>query len=281
MTTQPPSSPSEETPTNQSGGIDLTSQNADVHGDVTGRDKLVSIGTVIYMQNPSAESVTSLLRVGALSTEVTRPTNPAASVQSSPSASIGAVDASALKSLDETLKLFQQQGATANELWAGEVSVSRVDVLLKKAILLQAEADDLHTEAMQPARGATPRAVDETAIHAKLKQAYDLLQEANQFDPTDTEVLLHIAQVLTQLTPDDPSDEQKILRRIQKLLGNPKTDTERFQLAQAKLPAGNFKSAHSTRIGSQRSRDVRTVRPGRLGTTLRWVVECPGMATAG
>ena len=86
-------------------------------------------------------------------------------------------------------------------------------------------------DAAKPAQGTAPRPVDEQALRAKWQQAYALLQEANRLDPTNTEVLLHIAQLLTQLTPDDPGDEQKILYRIQKLLGNPRTDVERFQLA--------------------------------------------------
>ncbi len=268
MTTQPPPPPSEKTPTNRSGGIDLTSQDANVHGDVTGRDKIVSIqGNVIYLQNPSAEVVAELLRVGAMSTEVTHPTTPAASVQSSPSTATGAVDSSALKSIDETLKLFQQQGATVNELRAGEVSISRVDLLLKKAILLQAEADELLMDAAQ-------RPVDEQALQAKWQQAYALLQEANRLDPTNTEVLLHIAQLLTQLTPDDPSDEQKILYRIQKLLGNPKTDAERFQLAQASF----LMATSSQPIQLELIRQARAMFE-QLGRA-DWVQHCDGLLTA-
>jgi hypothetical protein len=46
-------------------------------------------------------------------------------------------------------------------------------------------------------------------------------------------VLLNLAQLLIELTPDDPSDEQRLLYRIQRLLSAPKDDTERFRLAQA------------------------------------------------
>jgi hypothetical protein len=275
MTTQPLPSASGETPTNRSGGIDLTSQDAHVQGDVTGRDKIVSIqGNVIYLQNPSAEVVAELLRVGAMSTEVTRPTSPAASVQSSPSTPTGAVDSSALQSIDETLKLFQQQGTAVNELRAGGVSISRIDLLLKKAILLQAEADELLMDAAKQSQSATPQPVDETAIQAKWQQAYQLLQEANRLDPTDTEVLLHIAQLLTQLTPGDPGDEQKILYRIHKLLGNPKTDTARFQLAQASF----LLATSSEPIQLELVRNARTMFE-QLGRA-DWVQHCDGLLNA-
>ena len=37
------------------------------------------------------------------------------------------------------------------------------------------------------------------------------------------------------LTPDDPSDEEKLLIKIQNLLNEPKNDAEKFRLAQANL----------------------------------------------
>jgi hypothetical protein len=239
---------------------------------VTGRDKIVSIqGNVIYLQNPSAEVVAQLLRVGTISTEMTRPASPAASVQSSSPAT---VDSSALKSIDDTLQLFRQQGVAAKELRAGDVSISRVDLLLKKAILLQAEADEMLIDLAKQSLGGEPPSVDQTAHQAKLKQAYDLLYEANQLDPTNTEVLLHIAQVLAQLTPDDASDEQRILYRIQKLLGNPKTDAERFQLAQATF----LLATSSEPLQVDLVRNVRVMFE-QLGRT-DWVQQCDSVLNA-
>jgi hypothetical protein len=42
-----------------------------------------------------------------------------------------------------------------------------------------------------------------------------------------------MAQLLIELTPDDPGDERRLLFRVQNLLRSPKDDTERFRLAQA------------------------------------------------
>jgi len=96
-----------------------------------------------------------------------------------------------------------------------------VEVLLKKALLCKTEADELFAED------------DTEARVAKLQQAYGHLRQANEIDPTDTQVLLEMARLLMELTPDDSTDEAKLLRRVKKLLANPAGATERFHLAQA------------------------------------------------
>lgn len=96
-----------------------------------------------------------------------------------------------------------------------------VEVLLKKALLCKAEADDMFADSEAPAR------------KKMLQQAYVHLQQANELDPTNTAVLLEMARLLVELTPDDPTDEAKLLRRVKKFLGNPAGETERFHLAQA------------------------------------------------
>ena len=100
-------------------------------------------------------------------------------------------------------------------------STLTVDQLLRQARCRKAEADELLADA------------DAAAHKAKLKEANVLLQRANELDPTNTAVLLETAQLLIELTPDDPSDEIKLLRRLKKLLTDPADDEERFQLAQA------------------------------------------------
>ena len=115
---------------------------------------------------------------------------------------------------------------------------------MKKAVLLKTEADQMLIDhaSKKTARQPGPsfqvdlnkifEDFDESTWTKKLKEAYALLEEANQIDTTDTEVLLHIAQLLIVLTPDDPSDEQRVLYRIQNLLNAPRDDVERFRLAQ-------------------------------------------------
>ena len=74
---------------------------------------------------------------------------------------------------------------------------------------------------------------DEKSKRSRLKDAFILLQEANEIDPTNTEVLLQMAELLVELSPDDTREQERILQRIQKLLGDPKNDREKFQLAKA------------------------------------------------
>jgi len=67
---------------------------------------------------------------------------------------------------------------------------------------------------------------------AKIKEAYTLLQEANELDPFNTEVLLRMA---FHLETKDPSAARKVLLRVSALLGQPKNDVEKFQLGQMKF----------------------------------------------
>ena len=143
------------------------------------------------------------------------------------------------------LREMDQQGRRAGAVSAGGTQISRVDLLLKKAKLLKIEAEQMALDharkykgRVKPGPGQTDLGVifagfDDNAYEAKLKQAHDLLQEARGLDPTNTEVLLNLAQILTQVTPDDPSDEEKVLYEVQSLLSNPKDKTEEFRLAQA------------------------------------------------
>jgi|GEM_PF-3502654 len=142
------------------------------------------------------------------------------------------------------LEALEKQGKDATEVAAGDMHFSRVELLMKKAVLLKTDADQMLIDHASKKTARQPGAsfqvdlnkifadFDESTWTKKLKEAYALLEEANQIDPTDTEVLLHIAQLLIVLTPDDPSDEQRVLYRIQNLLNAPGDDIERFRLAQ-------------------------------------------------
>lgn len=162
-----------------------------------------------------------------------------------------------LKGIDEIL---EKSGQSAKDIQAGDLKISRVDLLLKKAKLLGAEADQKffdycvknlekvqHRIAVKSQSGSSVfdfmvnqdiqkeiyPDYEWTAHMTKIKESYALLKEANELDPTNTEVLLHMASLLIILTPDDTRDEIEILYRIRSLLGYPKDDTERFYLAQA------------------------------------------------
>ena len=74
---------------------------------------------------------------------------------------------------------------------------------------------------------------DEGAHQAKLEEALELLREANHLDPRNAKVLLHMAQVVDQLSPDDSRETQRVLYKAANLLRPPKGDRERFWLGQA------------------------------------------------
>ncbi len=156
-----------------------------------------------------------------------------------------------ISELLEVIRSSNRKGNKVDEIQAGELHLSQVDLLLKKAILLKSEADQMYFEQLdKSARKDSSSPVqeygtagldldkvltdfDDKAYLNKLREAYGLLKEAIDIDPANTEVLLHMAQLLIELTPDDPTDEQKLLYRVQNLLNNPKDDAERFRLAQA------------------------------------------------
>ena len=134
----------------------------------------------------------------------------------------------------------------------GEEEVSRVDMLLKQAVLLETEASQMFLDTVADHRDAIERAkassdgptfqldladflsgFDGDAHDRKLKEALALLEEANRLDPTNTEVLVHMAGVLNQIHPEDSSQPRRLLYRVQQLLQNPKNETEKFRLAQA------------------------------------------------
>src|SRR5690606_37863664 len=116
-----------------------------------------------------------------------------------------------------------------NEIRAGNHQLSQVDLLLKKAVLIKTEADQMYFDntskphapeknlQQSESRSFITSSIlfKERKHKAKRQEAYDLLVEANELDPANTEVLLHMAQLLIELTPDDPSDEQRLLFRIQ------------------------------------------------------------------
>ena len=134
----------------------------------------------------------------------------------------------------------------------GDDEVSRVDMLLKQVVLLETEASQMFLDSLERNRDAVERAkarspgptfeldladvlggFDGAEHDRKLREALSLLEEANGLDPANTEVLVHLAGVLSQINPDDDSQPRRLLLRVQNLLENPKNDAEKFRLAQA------------------------------------------------
>ena len=150
--------------------------------------------------------------------------------------------------LDALLKFMKEREAGGQRLEgvaAAGTHISRVDLLLKKAALLKIQAEQMMLDQVEKKKSRINLATgqvdmndlfrdfDSRAHDAKLLEAKSLLDEARMMDPANTEVLLHLAELLTQITEDDPSDERRVLYEVQSLLRNPKDDTERFRLAQA------------------------------------------------
>ncbi|MBI4771692.1 MAG: hypothetical protein HY784_15085 [Chloroflexi bacterium] len=271
-------------------GVGLQARDINIGRDVVGRDNISYSGQIIQIVNPSPEALRELLKIREVSTEL-QP-GKVGGVEGSRAETRPSPPDDLARSLDQALALFDQADS-ARELHAGEAHLSRIELLVKKAVLLKSEADEMMFDAVRryatrPEQGAgwlsanaqaMTQEPDEGAYYARLKEAHALLEEANRLDPTNTEVLLHMAQLLTQLTPDDPGDEQRLLYRLQQLLQSPRNDTERFQVAQATfLLAVSSEPPHAGQL-----RDAREMfaRLGRTG----WVRQCDdllqGLALSG
>ncbi len=146
--------------------------------------------------------------------------------------------------LDEILQkrksLEELQDATVKEIKVGNNSIATIEVLLKKAMLLRNEADQMFRDSMDG-----HKEMNEAHYIIKLSEAHKLLLEANALDPTDTGVLLEMAKVLINLTPDDPRDEEELLMKIVTLLDNPKDEQETFRLAHAIFLIGTSRHPYS------------------------------------
>ena len=113
-----------------------------------------------------------------------------------------------------------------------------LDDLVRRARLLKAEAEELLVAHARDRGGAAFDDLHPRPALEKMEQAMALLRQANALEPSDTEVLLLMADLLVDLTPDDPTDEQELASRVRTLLAAPKNDQERFRLARATFLLG-------------------------------------------
>jgi len=158
-----------------------------------------------------------------------------------------------------------------------------VSELVRRARLLKAEAEELQ---LAHVRGRVPRGggevrfdevfadFDHRPATSKLREAFGLLEQANRHEPTHTEVLLLMADLLVHLTPDDPTDEQELAGRVMSLLSSPKDDQDRFRLARATFLLG----VSGDRIHPDMVRDARRLfeQVGRQD----WVRQCTDVLAA-
>lgn len=150
--------------------------------------------------------------------------------------------------LDSLLNLLRDRETAEQRLdgvTAAGTHITRVELLLKKATLLKINAEQMMLDHVERNKGridtssgqvdmqAVFEDFESPAYDSTLNEARNLLDEARSLEPSNTEVLLHLAELLIQVTVDDPSDERRVLYEVQSLLRNPKDDIERFRLAQA------------------------------------------------
>lgn len=215
------------------GSIDINKVNGDVFGTgVEGSGNFITKefkGNVIIIQAQQHDASELFSKIAAMKTQV-RPDD-AAGIKGSETPQDNAAMQNGIEEILDILKRSGKSGQFSKQIQAGDLSISRVDLLIKKAMLVKSEAEQTQTNQIHD----ITKDFDKTARPSLLKEAYAILEEANKLDPTNTEVLLHMAKLLMVLTPDDPSDETILLHRIENLLSSPKNDTERFNLAWAKF----------------------------------------------
>lgn len=224
-------------------------------------DSITLSGKTIELINPSDENMVPLTRINSVTADI--PYGQVAGVHGN---RLPAYPQGIKRNIDEVLEVMNragdEQGKTVEELRAGDMSISRVGLLIKKSILLQAEAEEIQLDEGLPEE-------EKASTHrARIREAYDLLRQANKLDPTNTQVLLYMAQLLMVLTPDNPVDEERILNRIRKLLGETKNETEEFRLARATYLLSVTKRPPDTAL----LREAR-VAFNRLGH-LKWAEQC-------
>jgi hypothetical protein len=147
------------------------------------------------------------------------------------------------QAIADLMKVAEAEGTQAISI--GGIQTSRTELLLKKAVLLKTDAEQIMLDnviaiakAQQSGRQPSPSLYDDSAYSAKFKEAYGLLEEALQLDAGNTEVMLHMVQIQCNTSTGDTSEAQRLLFRIQSLLNPPKDVTEKFRLAQAKFLQG-------------------------------------------
>jgi hypothetical protein len=227
-------------------------------GDATGLrvdriDGPVSVvhNNVFHIRDPSPELLREFGSFKAVSMEVT-PGGGEAGGDSVETRRIAALEARVDEVLQE-VRDAERRGERVDEVRVGDVRLSRVELLVKQAVLLKAEADQMFFDRIRDNQSELDRmksastgatfeidlgrlldGFDQEARAGKLQDARRLLEEACRLEPTNAEVLLHLAQVVDQLD-EDPHETRRILGQVLRLLDPPRDDTERFHLAQAKF----------------------------------------------
>ncbi|WNG45301.1 hypothetical protein F0U60_15185 [Archangium minus] len=219
---------------------------------------MVVQGNVIQLNDPSPEVLERFAWMQHLPTEV-KP-------RSSKGKGLSPIDEERLARVEEDMRSIldrvhaaEARGIQVERIQAGPVEVSRVELLVKQAILAKDEAWEMFFEHLSKQKDKIEQLKRRADVQggrtevdladfmegfdleayrsksrARYREAEALLREANRLEPTNTEVLLHLAQVLEDLDEDSP-EVVSLLTRVQRLLDPPRNDRDRFQLAQAQF----------------------------------------------
>ena len=229
-------------------------------GNIVGKEIHYTVRENVFnINNPSIESLEELKKILELKTEI--PASKSSIIKSTKTWQEWKVLDKRIDEILTLLKTVEDKIRThITEIKAGESHIPRVDLLLKRAIIL--------TEATNRYWNVAIKSSNINTYTRKNKEAYLLLQEANFLQPYNTEVLLHMAKVQSKLMPNNFVKIQKILRHLKNILDTAKNDVEKFQLAQATF----LLSAFSEPIDDQLLQDAR-IMFDKLGRR-DWVRQC-------
>ena len=231
------------------------------------RYNIVNKGNVIQVINPSKEFLSDLKTIQTTLTEISSDNNYFDKEEDAKTRyKLETIEKHIDGILQMVKRIEDEKGVQIQELRAGRLQFSRVDLLLKRAIVLVEQADRYWNVVSKDS--------DINMYKSKHKEAYSLLHEANQHEQYNTEVLLYMAKVQCKLIPDNTTQMRKTLSHIQKLLAVPDNDTELFHLAEATFLLGTS----SEPIDAESLQDARELFK-RLGRR-DWVRKCDGLLQA-
>jgi tetratricopeptide (TPR) repeat protein len=219
--------------------VDISQIHGDVIGvGVTGSDNVigknirytVNKGNVIQIINPSREFLSHLEGIQTTLTDISSDKDSDNNKDAKTRQELEIIEKRIDGILEIVKKIDNEKGVQTQEIRAGQLQISRVDLLLKRATVLIEQADRYWNVVSKDS--------DINMYKSKHMEEYSLIQEANRIDPYNTEVLLYMAKIQCKLIPDNSTKMQKTLRHIQKLLDIPNNDTELFHLAEATFLLG-------------------------------------------
>lgn len=238
-------------------------------------------GPVIHIHGVTEEGARTLREILRVSPEVAAGRVPAA-----PTGETGTLVRAGIEEMLQLMRSAAHKGLRALHVDTGAVQFSAMDLLLRKATLLVAEANALTVAANTPEKAEVARRMDQGALgemlaghdsaeaRQKLREALEALDEARQLAPDSTAVMLQMAQVLGRLHPDGSPEEGELLDEVVRRVATPRTDEQRLHRAQAMYLLGT----------QGRNRDVDLLREARaqfaaLGR-VDWMRQCDQELTA-